>query len=142
MKKFPHPFIVKIVDDFIDSQDHQCIVQEIYDQGDFNKFLNERKGKLFKEDEVIHFLANIIIVVHHLNCRGIYHRDLKPENFFLNSYSNGNIFLHLSDFGFAKHTHPDYFRLSSVYCSLKGTLEYLAPEFLQEEFKEKPDISK
>jgi serine/threonine protein kinase len=83
MKNFPHPFIVKIIDDFIDSEDRQCIVQELFSQGDFEKFLNERKGKLFKEEEVIHFLSNIIEVVHHLNSRGIYHRDLKPENFFL-----------------------------------------------------------
>ena len=26
MKNFPHPFIVKIIDDFIDSEDRQCIV--------------------------------------------------------------------------------------------------------------------
>ena len=81
MKNFPHQFIVKIIDDFINSQDHQCIVQELYDQGDLNKFLKDRNGELLKEEEVIHFLSNIIIVVHHLNSRGIYHRDLKPENF-------------------------------------------------------------
>jgi serine/threonine protein kinase len=30
MKNFPHPFIVKIIDDFIDSDQRQCIVQELY----------------------------------------------------------------------------------------------------------------
>jgi serine/threonine protein kinase len=49
MKNFPHPFIVKIIDDFTDSEDRQCIVQELYTEGDFSKFLYERKGKLFKE---------------------------------------------------------------------------------------------
>ena len=130
MKNFPHQFIVKIIDDFINSQDHQCIVQELYDQGDLNKFLKDRNGELLKEEEVIHFLSNIIMVVHHLNSRGIYHRDLKPENFFLKSNSNGKFDLHLSDFGFAKNTKPDYDRLSSIYGVFKGTLEYLAPEFV------------
>ena len=26
MKLHPHPFIVKIIDDYIDDRDHQCIV--------------------------------------------------------------------------------------------------------------------
>jgi len=85
MKDYPHQFIVKIIDDFIDSEERQCIVQELYTEGDFNEFLNQRKGELFKEEEVIHFLSNILMVVHHLNSRGIYHRDLKPENFLVKS---------------------------------------------------------
>jgi serine/threonine protein kinase len=79
-------------------------VQELYEEGDFKKFLNKRKGELFKEEEVIHFLSNIIMVVHHLNARGIYHRDLKPENFLIKTDSNGKIYLHLTDFGVAKNT--------------------------------------
>ena len=78
MKNFPHPFIVKIIDDFINNEDRQCIVQELYSQGDFQKYIIKRKGKSFKEEEILHFLANIIMVVHHLNSKGIYHRDLKP----------------------------------------------------------------
>jgi len=39
MKKNEHPFIVKIIDDFIDNSSHQCIVLNYYDQGDFAKFL-------------------------------------------------------------------------------------------------------
>jgi serine/threonine protein kinase len=42
MKNFPHQFIVKYIDDFIDSEERQCIVQELYNQGDFNEYLNER----------------------------------------------------------------------------------------------------
>ena len=54
MKNFTHQFIVKIIDDFIDSEGRQCIVQELYTRGDFKKFLCEREGELFKEEEVIH----------------------------------------------------------------------------------------
>ena len=31
MKQNPHPFIVKVIDDFIDNSGHLCIVEEIYD---------------------------------------------------------------------------------------------------------------
>jgi serine/threonine protein kinase len=43
MKELPHPFIVKIVEDFINSAGNICIVQELYPEGDFSKYLNERK---------------------------------------------------------------------------------------------------
>jgi serine/threonine-protein kinase len=142
MKNYAHPFIVKIIDNFIDSDDRQCIVQELYTEGDFKKYLKDRKGEPLKEEEVIHFLSNIIKVVHHLNSKGIYHRDLKPDNFLVKSDSNGKIFLHLSDFGYAKNTNPDYFRECTASNVLKGTVDYMAPEFLDEEQKEKPDISK
>ena len=79
-------------------------MQELYEEGDFKKFLNKRKGELFKQEEVIHFLSNIIMVVHYLNSRSIYHRDLKPENFLIKTDLNGKIYLHLTDFGVAKNT--------------------------------------
>ena len=45
MKENPHPFIVKVIDDFIDNSGHLCIVQELYDKSDFFKFLSERGQK-------------------------------------------------------------------------------------------------
>jgi mitogen-activated protein kinase kinase kinase len=80
------------------------------------------------------------MVVYHLNSRSIYHRDLKPENFLLKSGSNGRIYLHLSDFGLAKTTVPSDSRRTS-FIGIKGTLEYLAPEILNENLS-KPNISK
>ena len=35
MRQFTHPLIVKIIDDFIDSDGHLCKVQEFYPDGDF-----------------------------------------------------------------------------------------------------------
>jgi serine/threonine protein kinase len=109
-----------------------------------NFLLKERKEEYLKEEEVIHFLSNIIIVVHHLNSRGIYHRDLKPENFLIKSDENGKIYLHLSDFGLAKNTKPaGYVRETTPIDGVaKGTLEYIAPEFLIKGQLKKPDISK
>jgi serine/threonine protein kinase len=46
MKELPHPFIVKILDDYIDSDDRMCIVHELYTEGDFKDFLDERTGEL------------------------------------------------------------------------------------------------
>jgi len=42
MKTKPHPFIVKVIDDFLDNSGHLCMVQELYEQSDFCKILIER----------------------------------------------------------------------------------------------------
>jgi serine/threonine protein kinase len=47
MKENPHPFIVKINDYFIDNSGHLCIVQELYQEGDFSRHLFERRDKLY-----------------------------------------------------------------------------------------------
>jgi hypothetical protein len=52
MKKHDHPFIVKIIEDFISASGNQCIVLNYYHQGDFSKFLKERMGTLLKEEEI------------------------------------------------------------------------------------------
>ena len=81
------------------------------------------------------------MIVHFLNTNNIYHRDLKPENFLMTTEKSGNFYLHLSDFGLAKNTKPDYYRATSTVGVIKGTVEYLAPEIL-EASKKKPNISK
>ena len=82
------------------------------------------------------------MVVHYLNTNNVYHRDLKPENFLVKTESNGKIYLHLNDFGFAKNTKPDYERVSSLLGDIKGSIEYLAPEILDSTKDKKPNISK
>ena len=66
---------------------------------------------------------------------------MKPENFLMSLEGNGKFYLHLSDFGIAKNTKPDYRRLTSTVGVIKGTVEYLAPEIL-DAIKKKPNISK
>jgi serine/threonine protein kinase len=126
MKENPHPLIAKLIDDFIDSDGHQCLVLERYNDGDFSKYLNDRQGELLSEKEILRFLANIFLAVFHINSRDIFHRDLKPANF-LKKEVNGKIYLHLSDFGISKNIR-DKERQQSSTNNVKGTLEYLSPE--------------
>jgi serine/threonine protein kinase len=109
--------------------------------GDFGKLLIDRREIPFSEEENLHFLANITMIVNFLNSNNIYHRDLKPENFLMSREKNGNVYLHLSDFGLAKTTKPEYYRATTSIGVIRGTVEYLAPEIL-ESFKKKPNISK
>jgi serine/threonine protein kinase len=67
MKESPHPLIAKLIDNFIDSDGHQCLVLERYNDGDFSKYLNDRQGELLSEKEILRFLANIFLAVFHIN---------------------------------------------------------------------------
>jgi serine/threonine protein kinase len=94
-----------------------------------------------KEQEITSFLANIILAVHYLNVGNIYHRDLKPANILLKKESNGKTYLHISDFGLAKNTRPDYTRDTTGLGGTKGTPEYMAPEILDTPEDKKADYS-
>ena len=122
MKELPHPFTVQIIDNFIDSSGFQCIVQEFYSEGDFSIYLKNREGRLFSEEEILHFLANIIMVVYHINSKDIYHRDLKPENFLIKRDPKGRILLHLNDFGLAKSSISDSDRISTTAGWINGSI--------------------
>ena len=103
------------------------MVLELYNDGDFSKYLKGRQGEPFSESEILRFLANIFLPVFHLNSRDICHRDLKPANLLIKREANEKIYLYLSDFGIAKNF-KDTERLPSSINNVKGTAEYLAPE--------------
>jgi serine/threonine protein kinase len=49
MRNFHHPFIVKIIDTFVDSSGFNCIIQELYSEGDLNQYLLARKEEPLSE---------------------------------------------------------------------------------------------
>jgi len=77
-------------------------VQELYQDGDFSRYLKDRREEIFSENEIRRLLANIILIVFDLNSRDIYHRDLKPANFLVKRDKKERLYLHLNDFGRAK----------------------------------------
>jgi serine/threonine protein kinase len=87
--------------------------------------------KMFSQNEILRFLANIIIIVFDINSRNIYHRDLKPANFLIKTDHNGKIYLHLNDFGTSKSSIIDGMRLNTTVGNPKGTQCYLAPEIIK-----------
>ena len=128
MKAYPHPLIVKLLDEFINSNGNKCLVLELYQDRDFKKYLGDRQGENFSEPEILRFLANIILAVFHINSRDIFHRDLKPDNLLIKKRNeDGKIHLYLSDFGFAKNI-KDMDATQSTASNIKGTPLYLSPE--------------
>jgi len=84
-------------------------------------FQHLRKLRIFDEDKVRFYSAQIAIALEHLHTHGIVYRDLKPENILLDEQG----YLKLADFGMAKKLKPEEKAMS--FC---GTPEYLAPEII------------
>lgn len=118
-----HPFVVKL---FYAFQDHEKLYLILeYAQGGelFTRMLTER---MFPEDTAAFYMAEMVLALEHLHHNvGVVYRDLKPENILLDSEGH----LLLTDFGLSKVAVDGHHRCRSM----TGTLEYMAPEVLQQE---------
>lgn len=118
-----HPFVVKLYYAFQDHEKLYLILE--YAQGGelFTRMLTER---MLSEESAAFYMAEMVLALEHLHVNvGVVYRDLKPENILLDSEGH----LLLTDFGLSKVAVDGKHRCRSM----TGTLEYMAPEVLQQE---------
>lgn len=107
-----------------------CLVMEFCSGGDFRQFLHSRKDsdggmQLLTEGEVLGFVSQIGLALHHCHVNGILHRDVKPENCFFRS-PGGDLLL--GDFGISCALDDKHFAKTCV-----GSPLYLSPEIVNQE---------
>ncbi|KAL8665137.1 MAG: hypothetical protein Q9202_002537 [Teloschistes flavicans] len=117
-----HPYVVKLFYAFQDQEKLYLILE--YAQGGelFTRMLTEG---MFPEQTAAFYMAEMVLALDHLHHTvGVVYRDLKPENCLLDA--DGHLLL--TDFGLSKVAiDGDY------HCrSMTGTLEYMAPEVIQQ----------
>ncbi|OQV18525.1 putative serine/threonine-protein kinase F31E3.2 [Hypsibius exemplaris] len=117
-----HPFLVRAVDSW-QTRTHLCILTEFVAGGDLSTFWHQHGA--FPEEVVKIWGLEIALALDHLHSRGILYRDLKLANTLLDNQGH----LKLVDFGLAKML-GDMEKRTKTIC---GTLNYMAPEILQEE---------
>lgn len=118
-----HPYVVKLFYAFQDQEKLYLILE--YAQGGelFTRMLTEG---MFPEETAAFYMAEMILALHHLhNTVGVVYRDLKPENCLLDA--DGHLLL--TDFGLSKVAVDGDYRCRSM----TGTLEYMAPEVVQQQ---------
>lgn len=98
-----------------------CIVLDYATAGELFQYV-KRAGCLI-EGHARYFFQQLVSGVSYSHDRGISHRDLKLENALIHVSPNNPPVLKVCDFGFSKHAEND-----SKPKSVKGTVEYLAPE--------------
>ncbi|ELW48273.1 Serine/threonine-protein kinase Nek11 [Tupaia chinensis] len=133
LSRLDHPAIVKFHTSFVE-QDSFCIVTEYCEGRDLDCKIQEYKeaGKVFPENQIMEWFAQLLLGVAYMHERRILHRDLKSKNIFLK-----NNLLKIGDFGVS--------RLLMGPCdlatTLTGTPHYLSPEALKHQgYDTKSDI--
>ncbi|PNF27171.1 hypothetical protein B7P43_G07842 [Cryptotermes secundus] len=79
----------------------------------------------FPEKDVCFYVGEVVLALEQLHKIGVIYRDLKPENLLIDKEGH----LILTDFGLSKKFMPNETPRTYSYC---GTLEYMAPEVVQE----------
>ncbi|XP_063364432.1 serine/threonine-protein kinase S6KL isoform X2 [Cydia amplana] len=98
------------------------IVSEFIPCGELLALLD--RYRVFPEELVKIFVAEIAVAIDFLHNAGVIYRDLKPENILLDD----NYHIKLIDFGLSK-----WLSVGSRTTTLCGTLQYMAPEILSRE---------
>ena len=121
MYKLDHPHIIKLYSHFEDDKDF-CLIMEYASRGQLYSFI--KRQKKLNQISAKQYIKEIISAVKYLHSLDppIIHRDIKPENILIDIDGNCK----LGDFGLAQNEN-DLNYIKDDYC---GTLEYLAPETL------------
>ncbi|KAE8619361.1 hypothetical protein XENTR_v10009735 [Xenopus tropicalis] len=132
MKKLNHPNVVSAreVPDGLQKlapNDLPLLAMEYCEGGDLRKYLNQFENCCgLKEGPILTLLSDISSALRYLHENRIIHRDLKPENIVLQPGPQ-RLIHKIIDLGYAKELDQ-----GSLCTSFVGTLQYLAPELLEQ----------
>ena len=126
-----HPNVVELLDAY-EGKASFTIITELLEGGTLQSLLLDREKLL--EEEAIPIAKQMFLAIGYLHSHSIVHRDLKPDNFMFVGPGLGEGVLKLIDFGFSKH-----FKEGKMMKSHKGTLSFMAPEVLQQQYTFKCD---
>jgi len=118
-----NPFILSILDVFLDQEDTICIVLE-YIETDLEQLIND-KQIILQMNEIKNILLMLLQSIEHLHSNYVLHRDIKPTNILVSKHSR-DYTIRLADFGLARSFACINRGLSPQSC----TLWYRAPELL------------
>ncbi|KAK2150896.1 hypothetical protein LSH36_383g00000 [Paralvinella palmiformis] len=139
LKKLEHDCICVFKEMFVHwdkelSAMFMCIVMDYYTKGDLSSVIKKNRELSQPIDEQIikTWLGQILQALMYIHNNGIIHRDLKPSNVFIQE--DGSIVI--GDFGVSTVMVDVLTRTRSTV----GTLNYVAPEVLEQRHNEKSDI--
>lgn len=130
LKNLDHPNIIKIFKGFEDTKNFY-IVMEYCEGGElFQRILTER---YLNESEAAKIMLQLLSAVSYCHSHSVIHRDLKPENLLLEGRAD-DLLIKVGDFG-----NSVIFNIKSKISGIFGSLFYLAPEVIDNQYNEKCD---
>ncbi|XP_030057928.1 inhibitor of nuclear factor kappa-B kinase subunit beta isoform X1 [Microcaecilia unicolor] len=133
MKRLNHPNVVAARDvpngmQKLAPNDLPVLAMEYCEGGDLRKYLNQYENCCgLRESSILTLLSDIASALRYLHENRIIHRDLKPENIVLQQ-GEQRLIHKIIDLGYAKELDQ-----GSLCTSFVGTLQYLAPELLEQQ---------
>ena len=118
-----HPNIVRMYESF-ESSEYIYIVMEYMKGGDLYQYIKNNKS--INENTASNIIQQITKAIDYMHQCGIIHRDLKLENILLKDSSEIPITVKITDFGLSA-----LISLSQESKEVQGTLQYIAPEILE-----------
>ncbi|XP_070637590.1 inhibitor of nuclear factor kappa-B kinase subunit beta isoform X1 [Bos indicus] len=133
MRRLNHPNVVAARDvpegmQSLAPNDLPLLAMEYCQGGDLRKYLNQFENCCgLREGAILTLLSDIASALRYLHENRIIHRDLKPENIVLQQ-GEQRLIHKIIDLGYAKELDQ-----GSLCTSFVGTLQYLAPELLEQQ---------
>ncbi|RUS85141.1 hypothetical protein EGW08_007105 [Elysia chlorotica] len=93
-----HPNIIQYYENFLEDK-ALMIVMEYAQGGTLLDFLQSRNGCLLEEEDILKFLAQMLMSLQHVHSKQILHRDLKTQNILLDKKKE---VVKIGDFGISK----------------------------------------
>uniref|UniRef100_A0A8D0HFK9 IkappaB kinase n=1 Tax=Sphenodon punctatus TaxID=8508 RepID=A0A8D0HFK9_SPHPU len=131
MKRLNHPNVVAardVPEGMQNPNDLPLLAMEYCQGGDLRRYLNQLENCCgLRERAILTLLFDIASALRYLHKNRIIHRDLKPENIVLQQ-GEQRLIHKIIDLGYAKELDQ-----GSLCTSFVGTLQYLAPELLEQQ---------
>ncbi len=133
MRRFNHPYIVRLIDASLDDRLGPCLVLEYISGVTLEDVL--KREKTMSPDRVGRFLGPLAHALYAAQLGGIAHRDLKPANLMVTGYRTDAESLRVMDFGFAGFTSKPHIQLAELtgvgQATACGTPAYVSPEMVR-----------
>ena len=119
LQRLQHPAVVGYRDTFVDDE-YLCIVMEYADGGDVASRIAASRERPFSEEQILQWVAQLALALHHVHERGVLHRDLKTHNVFISAAGH----VKLGDFGVAKFaaSHDEQLAETCAHAPTRGPL--------------------
>ncbi|OMJ85500.1 hypothetical protein SteCoe_13187 [Stentor coeruleus] len=130
LSRLNHPNVIKFYEVLEDSYNYY-IITELCEGGSLRERVN--KFNQIPETMVIEIMKQILDALCYIHNKNLVHCDIKLENILLTS-SSSNV-IKIADFGCSQFIEPE-----TNLNRLCGSLHYLAPEVIKNNYREKADI--
>ncbi|EFH61151.1 kinase family protein [Arabidopsis lyrata subsp. lyrata] len=124
LSNLKNPYIMHYEDSWIDKDNNACIFTAYCEGGNMATAIKKARGKLFPEERIFKWLAQLLLAVNYLHSNRVVHMDLTCSNIFLPKDDH----VQLGNYGLAKLINPE-----KPVSMVSGISNSMCPEVLEDQ---------